>query len=132
MVRIAQYLLTSRGYPVPVNGVFDSTTVVAVQNWQARNGIPVEIDATVTRPTWESLAPELDKDATGLPVSAVQYILNVKGYADVAITGEYDYPTKKAVQDLQRLHGLVPDGKVSTSTWCAAAGGAVRQSFLNR
>ncbi|MFF5074121.1 peptidoglycan-binding domain-containing protein [Micromonospora olivasterospora] len=37
--------------------------------------------------------------------------------------------TKKAVQDLQRLHGLPPNGKVDTSTWCALVGGVVRQSF---
>jgi hypothetical protein len=129
VVRVAQYLLSFRGYPVPVSGVFDAATVAAVKDWQARNGLPVDVDATLTGPTWETLAPELDKDATGLPVSAVQYILNHKGYAEVAITGTYDYPTMKAVQDLQRLHGLTPDGKVSTSTWCAVVGGIVRQAF---
>ncbi|SCL22709.1 Peptidoglycan-binding (PGRP) domain of peptidoglycan hydrolases-containing protein [Micromonospora pallida] len=129
VVRIAQYLLGFRGYPVTVTGTFDAATVAAVQDWQARNGIPVDIDATLTGPTWETLVPELDKDATGLPVSAVQYILNVKGYADVTITGEFDWVTKKAVQDLQRLHGLPDNGKVNLSTWCALAGGVVRQSF---
>ncbi|HEY0698207.1 MAG TPA: N-acetylmuramoyl-L-alanine amidase [Micromonospora sp.] len=129
VVRVAQYLLAHRGYAVPVNGVFDAATVAAVQDWQARNGIPVDVDATLTAPTWETLAPELDKDATGLPVSAVQYILNHKGYAEVTITGEYDHPTKKAVKDLQELHGLEPDGKLSTSTWCVVTGGIVRQSF---
>lgn len=129
VVRIAQYLLTFRGYPVTVNGAFDAATVAAVQDWQARNGIPVDIDATLTTPTWETLAPELDKDATGLAVSAVQYILTVRGYPDVTITGAYDHPTKKAVQDLQELHGLDTSGKVNTSTWCVLAGGVVRQSF---
>ncbi|MEV1290465.1 N-acetylmuramoyl-L-alanine amidase [Micromonospora sp. NPDC049679] len=131
VVQVAQYLLNFRGYAVPINGVFGTATVAAVQDWQARNGLPVDVDATLTAPTWESLAPELDKDATGLPVNALQYILNNKGYADVAITGDYDHPTRKAVQDLQKLHGLTPNGKVTTSTWCAAAGGAVRQAFLH-
>ncbi|MBO4206607.1 peptidoglycan recognition protein family protein [Micromonospora echinofusca] len=129
VVRVAQYLLAFRGYPVTVTGAFDAATVAAVQDWQARNGIPVDVDATLTTATWETLAPELDKDATGLPVSAVQYILNVKGYADVTITGVYDHPTKKALQDLQELHGLDTNGKVGTSTWCALVGGVVRQSF---
>ncbi|MER5705822.1 N-acetylmuramoyl-L-alanine amidase [Micromonospora sp. NPDC002296] len=128
-VRVVKYLLTHHGYVVPVNNTFDAATVVAVQDWQARNGIPVDIDATLTGPTWETLAPELDKNATGAPVSAVQFILNSKGYADVTVTGEFDHATKKAVQDLQRLHGLHPNGKVSTSTWCALVGGVVRQSF---
>ncbi|MFG3298012.1 N-acetylmuramoyl-L-alanine amidase [Micromonospora chersina] len=129
VVKVAQYLLTFRGYTVPVTGVFDAATVAAVQDWQARNGIPVDIDATLTAPTWETLAPELEKDATGIPVQAVQFMLNSKGYADVAITGEYDHPTKKALQDLQELHGLDTNGKVSTTTWCALVGGVVRQSF---
>ncbi|MEV0810469.1 N-acetylmuramoyl-L-alanine amidase [Micromonospora sp. NPDC050200] len=128
-VRVAQYLLAYRGYAVTPNSAFDAATVAAVQDWQARNGIPVDIDATITGPTWETLAPELEKDATGLPVQAVQFILNVKGYAEVAVTGTYDHATKLALQDLQRLHGLPDNGKVSTSTWCALVGGVVRQSF---
>lgn len=129
VVRVAQYLLSFRGYPVTPTGVFDAATVAAVQDWQARNGIPVDIDATLTGPTWEALVPELDKHATGVPVTALQYILNSRGYEEVALTGEFDHPTKKAVQDLQRLHGLRPNGKVTTTTWCAAVGGVVRQSF---
>ncbi|WP_432953464.1 peptidoglycan recognition protein family protein [Micromonospora haikouensis] len=128
-VRVVQYLLTHRGYAVPVNSTFDDATVAAVQDWQARNGIPVDVDATLTTPTWETLVPELDRDASGAPVSAVQFILNWKGYADVAVTGEFDHATRRAVQDVQRLHGLPPNGKVGTSTWCAIVGGVVRQSL---
>ena len=83
-VRVAQYLLAHRGYAVTPNSTFDAATVAAVQDWQARNGIPVDVDATLTAPTWETLAPELDKDATGLPVEAVQFILHFKGNAEVA------------------------------------------------
>ncbi|MEU5945849.1 N-acetylmuramoyl-L-alanine amidase [Micromonospora sp. NPDC047465] len=128
-VRVVQYLLAHRGYTVPVNSVFDAATVAAVQDWQYRNGIPVDVDATLTAPTWETLAPELDKDTTGIPVSAAQFMLNFKGWADVAVTGEYDHATKKAVQDLQALHGLPRDGKLTTNTWCVLVGGVVRHSF---
>ncbi|SCG47923.1 Peptidoglycan-binding (PGRP) domain of peptidoglycan hydrolases-containing protein [Micromonospora echinaurantiaca] len=131
-VRVVQYLLAHRGYTVPVNSVFDAATVAAVQDWQSRNGIPVDVDATLTTPTWETLVPELDKDASGIPVSAVQFMLNFKGWTEVAVTGEYDYATKKAVQDLQALHGLPRNGKVTTSTWCVLVGGVVRQSFRHR
>jgi hypothetical protein len=128
-VRLAQYLLNNEGYALAVNGTFGADMVAAVQDFQARNGIPVDADATLTSATWEALAPQLGKDASGLPVSAVQYMLNHKGYAEVTATGNYDHNTMKAVQDLQRLHGLIPDGKVSTSTWCALVGGAVREAF---
>ncbi|MEV4483064.1 peptidoglycan recognition protein family protein [Micromonospora coxensis] len=128
-VRVAQYLLAYRGYAVTPNSAFDAATIAAVQDWQARNGLPVDIDATITGPTWETLAPELDLDATGLPVQAIQFMLNWKGHAEVTVTGEYDHATKHAVKDLQRLHGLPRTGKVSTSTWCALVGGIVRQSF---
>ncbi|WP_377438003.1 N-acetylmuramoyl-L-alanine amidase [Plantactinospora sp. GCM10030261] len=129
VVRVAQYLLAHRGYAVPVTGVFDAATVAAVQDWQARNGLPVDVDATLTAATWETLAPELTKQASGLPVQAIQFILNHKGYAEVALTGEFDHPTRKAVQDLQKLHGLPPNGLVGTTTWCAIVGGVVRQAF---
>ncbi|SCG53704.1 peptidoglycan recognition protein family protein [Micromonospora halophytica] len=128
-VRVAQYLLAYRGYAVTPNSAFDAATIAAVQDWQARNGIPVDVDATLTGPTWETLAPELDSDATGLPVEAMQFMLNWKGHAEVTVTGEYDHATKKAVKDLQQLHGLPRTGTVSTSTWCALVGGIVRQSF---
>jgi peptidoglycan hydrolase-like protein with peptidoglycan-binding domain len=129
VVQVGQYLLNAQGYPLAINGLFGADTVAAVRDWQARNGIPVDVDATFTTPTWETLVPLLDRHATGLPVSALQYILNHKGWADVAITGGYDQPTMKAVQDLQRLHGLAPTGEVNASTWCAAVGGIVRESF---
>jgi murein L,D-transpeptidase YcbB/YkuD len=56
-------------------------------------------------------------------------MLNMKGWPEVAVSGQFDHATKKAVQELQRLHGLTPNGKVDTGTWCALVGGVVRQSF---
>jgi peptidoglycan hydrolase-like protein with peptidoglycan-binding domain len=130
-VRVVQHLLAYRGYPVTVSGTFDAATVAAVQDWQARNGIAVDVDATLTTPTWETLAPELDQHAAGAPVTAVQEILATKGYA-VTVTGAYDHATRRAVQDLQALHGLPRNGKLSTSTWCTVVGGSVRESFRHR
>lgn len=128
-VRVTQYLLQDRGYDIPVTGYYSDAMIAAIQDWQTRNGLPPESDATMTDATWETLARELDKDATGAAVSAAQYILEVKGYSDVKVTGVFDHATKKAVQDMQHLHGLVPNGKVSTTTWCAIAGGVVREAF---
>lgn len=56
-------------------------------------------------------------------------MLSRKGYGDVTVSGAYDHATMKAVQGMQRLHGLTPDGKVDLSTWCAVVGGSVREAF---
>jgi hypothetical protein len=132
VVRVAQYLLVHAGYSdLPIDGVFSTDMNGVVADFQTSRGIPVTLDATFDTPTWEALAPTLDKDASGLPVEAVQYMLSIKGYADtVTITGVYDHPTMKAVQDMQRLHSLHPDGKVDLSTWCALVGGTVRETFF--
>ena len=127
-VATVQYLLNHRGYQLTTDGVFGAQTVTAVQDWQARNGIPVDIDATVTPPTWESLVPELSTGATGPAVSGLQAILATKGFG-TAVTGTFDATTGGAVRKLQRLHRLPADGVVSTSTWCAVVGGIVRESF---
>jgi hypothetical protein len=128
VVELAQFLLNGRGYGLATDGVFGTATVAAVQDWQARSGLPVDVDATLTGPTWEALVPRLDRHATGPAVSGLQFILHHKAY-DVTVTGGYDQATTKAVQDLQRLHGLPPTGTVDTTTWCAVSGGAVREAF---
>jgi hypothetical protein len=128
VVQVAQYLLNARGYNLTANGVFTADTVAAVQDWQARNGIPVDADATLTPQTWETLVQRLDGDSTGLPVTAVQFILRNKGYA-VTTTGVYDEATTKAVREIQALHRINPDGEVSIETWCVITGGIVRDSF---
>ncbi|MFD4227554.1 N-acetylmuramoyl-L-alanine amidase [Streptomyces sp. NPDC058545] len=129
VVKVAQYLLADVGYELAADGVFGQDMNPVVNDFQARNGIPVDPDCTFDRATWEALVPALGKHATGLPVVALQEMLVRKGYADAAPTGTYDHGTMKAVQGLQRLHGLVPDGKVGKSTWCAVVGGSVRQAF---
>jgi hypothetical protein len=130
VVQVAQYLLVDKGYNLTPNGVFTVAMNGVVADFQARNGIPVDPDATFTKETWEALVPELDKDATGLPVQAVQFMLNRKGYdPDVQVTGVMDFATTQAIQDMQRLHGLVPNGKVDLSTWCAIVGGSVKEAF---
>lgn len=130
VVQVAQYLLNNVGYTnlVP-NGLFGLDMNAAVADFQARNGLPVDPDATFDRATWEALVPDLWKDATGPAVSAVQLMLSRKGYSEVVVNGTYDHATMKAVQGMQRLHGLRPTGKVDLSTWCAVVGGSVREAF---
>jgi hypothetical protein len=129
VVRLAQYLLRNAGYAIEPTGAWSAAMTAAVQDWQAEHGLEISPDGTMTDATWETLPPELDKDATGDAVRALQSILIPKGWAEVTLNGDYDHATMKAVQDLQRLHGIVPNGKVTTSTWCAITGGIVRTSF---
>ncbi|SFE20231.1 Peptidoglycan-binding (PGRP) domain of peptidoglycan hydrolases-containing protein [Actinacidiphila alni] len=130
VVGVAQYLLNNAGYDLTPDGVFGTDMNTVVADFQTAHGIPVTADATFDLATWEALVPDLGKDAEGLPVQALQTMLVQKGYADtVAVTGEYDHGTMKAVQAMQRLHGLRPNGKVDHSTWCAVVGGSVREAF---
>jgi hypothetical protein len=129
VVQVAQYLLNNVGYDLTADGTFGVDMNAAVADFQTSSGIPVTPDATFDLATWEALAPVLGKDAAGLPVDAIQFMLARKGYTDVTATGTFDHPTKKAVQDLQRLHGLTPNGKADLSTWCALVGGSVREAL---
>jgi N-acetylmuramoyl-L-alanine amidase-like protein/putative peptidoglycan binding protein len=128
VVRVAQYLLNGQGYTLAVDGAFGTATVAAVQDWQAKNGLPVDVDATLTAPTWETLAPDLRLGATGPAVNALQLMLTRKGFLATA-SAAFDDATVQAVKGLQRLHGLDRTGKVDKATWCAAVGGIVRESF---
>ncbi|CAG6391235.1 N-acetylmuramoyl-L-alanine amidase [Streptomyces cocklensis] len=129
VVQVGQYLLDNAGYALTANGVFGYDMNAALADFQTTRGIPVTADATFDTATWEALAPPLDKDASGLPVTALQFMLARKGYSEVTASGEYDHPTMKAVQSMQHLHGLTPNGKVDLSTWCAVVGGSVREAF---
>jgi N-acetylmuramoyl-L-alanine amidase/Putative peptidoglycan binding domain len=129
VVRLAQYLLHNAGYDIVATGVWSSAMTLAIQDWQAKHGLAVSPDGTMTAQTWQTLAPELDKDATGEAVTALQSILVPKGHDDVVINGVFDHVTKHAVKDLQQLHGLPVTGKVDTTTWCVITGGIVRDAF---
>lgn len=130
VVRVAQWLLRFRGYDIAVTGAWSAAMTAAVQDWQTRNGLPPQVDGRITDATWDCLVPELGKDAVpGDAVSALQQAIAHKGYPNVSLTGVYDHPTKKAVQDLQLLHGLDANGKLTVTGWCAMTGGVVRESF---
>ncbi|WP_203654630.1 peptidoglycan recognition protein family protein, partial [Actinocatenispora rupis] len=128
VVQLGQYLLNSHGYKLTAGGTFDTKTVNAVQNWQSKQGIPVDPDATFTTPTWETLVPALAPGATGTAVTGAQTILAHKGY-QLSATGTYDAATKAAVTAVQQLHGLPATGSLDTTTWCAVAGGTVREAL---
>ncbi|HEY3504732.1 MAG TPA: N-acetylmuramoyl-L-alanine amidase [Actinocatenispora sp.] len=128
VVRLGQYLLNARGYQLATDGVFGATTLAAVQDWQQKQGLAVDPDGTFTTDTWETLVSPVYRDGSGPAVAGLQFLLNHKGYA-LPETGGYDKATQGAVQQVQRLHGLRPTGKVDVTTWCAIVGGTVREAL---
>jgi N-acetyl-anhydromuramyl-L-alanine amidase AmpD len=128
VVRVVQWLLLNQGYQVPTTGAFTADTVAAVQDLQTKLGVAVADDGTVTDPTWEGLGVPIRQGHSGNAVQALQSILANKGY-EVTQTGGFDHDTHKAVQAMQRLHGLPPNGKVDTDTWCATVGGIIAPEF---
>ncbi|BCJ31299.1 hypothetical protein Asera_54070 [Actinocatenispora sera] len=128
VVQLGQYLLIASGAKLTASGTFDQKTIKAVQKWQSQHGIPVDPDATFTTATWETLVPALEPGATGAAVTGAQTILAHKGYA-VSATGNYDAATQAAVTAIQQLHGLPTTGSLDLTTWCAVAGGTVRESL---
>ncbi|GAA4444922.1 peptidoglycan recognition protein family protein [Phytohabitans houttuyneae] len=128
VVRLVQYLLRTHGYAVQATGTFDAGTVAAVNDFQVRNGMPAAGLGEVLGGTWDVLVPALDGRSTGDAVLGLQSILLSKGYP-VELTGAFDTATRDAVRAVQRLHGLAPTGRVDLATWCAVAGGVVRQEF---
>jgi len=126
-----KYLLRNQGYTnLNASTTFDAALLAAIQDWQAKHGFEVASDGTMTDPTWESLAVEVDKHAVGDHVAAAQFVLKNKGYA-VDVTGVYDWNTKTAVKEMQLLHGLDDNGKIDTDTWCAIVGGIVQAEFAS-
>ncbi|GAA2040725.1 hypothetical protein GCM10009839_48660 [Catenulispora yoronensis] len=128
VVRVVQWLLLNQGYTVPTTGAFTADTVAAVQDLQAKLGVVVASDGTVTDPTWEALGAPIRQGDSGNAVQALQSILVHKGYA-LTQSGDFDHDTHKAVQAMQHLHGLPPNGKVDTDTWCATVGGIIAPEF---
>lgn len=129
VVKAIQYLLRARGYTITaIDGQFGDEVDSAVRQFQADHGIPV--DGYTTNETWEALVmPFKKQDMQGDPVSAIQDLLNHKVYT-VTVSGTYDHDTMKALQSVQRLHGLPPSGLVDLRTWCVVVGGIVREEFF--
>jgi peptidoglycan hydrolase-like protein with peptidoglycan-binding domain len=128
VITVLQNLLRTQGYALTPTGTFDATTVAAVQDFQARQGLPPHVLGEMTDATWEALVVPLDTRSTGDAVSGLQAILRRKGHS-VTVTGIVDSDTREAVRQMQLLHGLSPTGTVDVTTWCAVVGGVVRDEL---
>nr|WTB34550.1 peptidoglycan-binding protein [Streptomyces sp. NBC_00830] len=64
---MAQYLLADLGYELAADGVFGRDMNPVVNDFQARNGIPVDPDCTFDRATWDALVPPSAGTPPGCP-----------------------------------------------------------------
>lgn len=161
-VRTLQYYLSIIAYfnsdlqPVPLDGVFDSQTVDAVERFQEYYGLPVT--GIVDNDTWnvidriyiETVAalPEgyqgenaklypgyfLTKGMRGQNVTDLQTYLNLIGknipeIPEIPVTGYFGDQTDEAVRIFQQLFGLPVNGDVGPVTWYQIA---LQYDFLNR
>jgi peptidoglycan hydrolase-like protein with peptidoglycan-binding domain len=114
-VRAIQGLLTARGFPVPVDGVFATATRDGVTAFQASRGLTV--DGVVGSTTWAKLIVSLGPGSTGEAVKVLQRHLNEKRRAGVAVDGVYGAATQTAVITFQTHIGMTPHGLVGPVTW---------------
>ena len=145
----AQTVLYPDSPQVPIDGIFDSATKIALIDFQLRNGL--DPTGVADRTTWNLLYSQyLDiLNTTSLPnpiipfpsypndfelkrgdksflVATLQYMLNEIGliyntFEELIITGEYDEATENIVREFQTRGALPPTGKVNLSTWNSLA-----------
>jgi murein L,D-transpeptidase YcbB/YkuD len=145
----AQSILYPNSPQVPIDGIFDNATRIALIDFQLRNSLaPTGI---ADRTTWELLyAQYLDiLKSSSLPnpiipfpsypddyeiklgeksflVATLQYMLNEIGiiyntFDNLEINGVYDEATEKAIKDFQERGLLAPTGRVDRATWDSLA-----------
>jgi peptidoglycan hydrolase-like protein with peptidoglycan-binding domain len=115
-VRAIQGLLTARGFPVPIDGIFAATTEDRVKAFQASRGLAA--DGVVRDATWAKLIPTMGTGYTGQAVKVLQRQLNEKRFAHLVVDGLYTTATRSAVITFQRHMGMAPPyGTVGPLTW---------------
>lgn len=141
----AQIFIDENAPYVPVDGIFDTQTRVALIYFQRKN----DLDPTgiADRITWELLYAQyidiLQSNALPGPiipfpsfpdhytmkrgersflVATLQYMLNEIGiiydvFDALEINGEYDEETESIIKDFQERNGLEATGEVDQTTW---------------
>lgn len=117
-------------YPVlTVDGIYGSSTVKAVQEFQALNGLTS--DGKVGQQTWNALYDKyaslhggkeqypginIKSGQKGATVKSAQQRLNAKG-ASLTADGNFGSKTYSAVVSFQKASGLTADGVIGITTW---------------
>lgn len=114
-IRAIQGLLVHHGFPVPIDGVFATTTRDRVRGFQASRGLPVT--GVVGDTTWARLLVSLAPGSMGEAVKALQRQLNEKRRAGLPVDGSYGTSTRAAVITFQKHIGMTPHGLVGPVTW---------------
>ncbi|HEY0699716.1 MAG TPA: peptidoglycan-binding protein, partial [Micromonospora sp.] len=121
-VYTVQHLLTARGYPLTVDGIFGSGTEATVKSFQTATGLAATgvVDAT----TWPALVVTVRSGDTGHAVRGAQRQLNRHAYG-LVVDGVFGPATDSAARDFQLQNGLTADGVIGPNTWRTLTGGAV-------
>ena len=121
-VRYLQYALSFRGYDVgEIDGVFGVKTQMAVEKFQADNGLVP--DGIVGAKTWQVINrsyetfPTLRRGDRGDLVKYLQSKLTSKLYDVGVIDGIFGAKTESAVRQFQEENNLAVDGIVGKNTW---------------
>lgn len=153
-VRTLQYYLSIIAYfngalePVPLNEVFDSATIDAVERFQSFYGLPVT--GIVDNETWNIISRIYLETVSSLPagyqgnaaklypgyflskgmrnenVADLQTYLSrisqvIPEIPNLSVTGYFGDQTEAAVREFQRLYGIPISGAVGPVTWSQIA-----------
>ncbi|MGH3734970.1 MAG: penicillin-insensitive murein endopeptidase [Micromonosporaceae bacterium] len=114
-VTAIQYLLVHAGHSIAVDGDFGSGTEAAVRSFQGAKGLGA--DGVVGPNTWGALTVTLRQGSINTAVKALQYQLNIKHNAGLAVDGNFGSGTRTAVERFQSHAGIGVDGVVGQTTW---------------
>jgi peptidoglycan hydrolase-like protein with peptidoglycan-binding domain len=94
----------------------EGTSFASTSNVSTTSASTVTLTATAT--TAAALSwPTVKNGATGEQVVAIQYLLNQRIGAGLAVDGQFGPKTLAAVRDFQKRFGLAVDGQVGSATW---------------
>lgn len=112
-VRALQYLLRAHGATLTADGSFGPITESAVRTFQSSK--QAGSDGVAGPQTWNQLALELTRGASGEAVKAVQNQLNANGIS-VGTDGQFGPATEAGIRTFQTRAGLPVDGVVDPRT----------------
>jgi len=131
-IKEIQFIFSLLGYICPLDGVYGSETFNAVMNFQrSYNLISTGIVDSDTFTLVKNLSRKFYENKLTfnriLEVNKPNYLygddtkrlqnrLNLLGFKCIE-TGFYDEDTAEAVLNFQKIHSLIPDGKVGPITW---------------